>query len=64
MVVFYEALQDLRALEGLESMIGRERVIALIEEDLDTPLTFSEYSQDPKWIIEKREKINRLLVSR
>lgn len=64
MIVFYEALQDLRALESLESLIGRERVIALIEEDLDKPLTFSEYSQDPKWITRKREKINRLLVSR
>ncbi|WP_312875678.1 DUF4091 domain-containing protein [Paenibacillus planticolens] len=64
MVVFYEALQDLRALEKLESLIGRESTLALIEEDLDTPLTFSEYPHDPEWIMKKREKINLLIASR
>ncbi|WP_312876212.1 DUF4091 domain-containing protein [Paenibacillus alginolyticus] len=63
MVVFYEALQDVRALEMLEGLIGRERTIALIEEDLEVPLTFSEYPHEPDWIIKKREKINQLIAS-
>ncbi|MCY9692837.1 DUF4091 domain-containing protein [Paenibacillus alginolyticus] len=63
MVVFYEALQDVRALEMLEGLIGRERTIALIEEDLELPLTFSDYPHEPDWIIKKREKINQLIAS-
>jgi hypothetical protein len=59
--VFYEALQDLRALKLLESHIGREKVIELLEEDLDKPITFSEYPTDAEWLLKKREKINRLL---
>ncbi|MFC5450361.1 DUF4091 domain-containing protein [Paenibacillus aestuarii] len=62
MQVFYEALQDLRALELLETLIGCERTIALIEEDLESPLTFSEYPHDPSWLVIKREKINRLIA--
>ena len=59
MQVFYEALQDLRALQLLETLIGRERTIALLEEDLASPLTFSEYPHDPTWLVNKREAINR-----
>lgn len=60
--VFYEALQDLRALHLLEAKIGREQVIAFIEEDLDAPLTFSEYPTNMAWLLNKREQINRRLV--
>ncbi|MDR6881077.1 DUF4091 domain-containing protein [Bacillus sp. 3255] len=64
MVVFYEALQDVRALEKLESLIGRESTVNLIEEGLDQPLTFSEYPHDPQWLIGKREQINQLVAAR
>src|SRR5699024_3497882 len=40
MEVFYEALQDLRAFQLLEKVIGKERVVELIEDGMDTPLTF------------------------
>lgn len=63
MVVFYEALQDIRALEMLEGLIGRERTIAMIEEDLAVPLTFSDYPHEPNWIITKRDRINQLIAS-
>lgn len=62
MNVFYDALQDLRALQMLEGLIGRNSVLDLIEEDLDTPLTFDEYPHDPQWIIKKREQINQLIL--
>lgn len=61
--VFYEALQDLRALTLLESKLGKEAVIKLLEEDLQEPITFKVYPQDEKWILNKREKINNLLMS-
>ncbi|WP_246880464.1 DUF4091 domain-containing protein [Sporosarcina sp. 6E9] len=59
--VFYEALQDLRALQLLESYIGREAVIELIEEDLSEPLTFRKYPRGNAWLLEKRELINRTI---
>jgi hypothetical protein len=60
--VFYESLQDLRALELLESKMGRDRVLALLEDGLDKPITFSEYPTDPAWLLEKRELINRKIA--
>lgn len=60
--VFYEALQDLRALNMLESYIGREAVLNMLEEGLENPITFSEYPIDSEWIITKREQINRKIA--
>jgi hypothetical protein len=59
MEVFYEALQDLRAMKLLESLIGRERVIELLEEGLASPITFNQYPHDLEWVLNIREKINR-----
>ena len=56
--VFREALQDLRALQLLESRIGRARTLELLEEGLQEPLTFSRYPRDLEWILQKREAIN------
>ena len=57
--VFYEALQDMRAFKLLEEMVGREDVLKMIEEGLETPITFSEYPSDAEWLLQKREDINR-----
>lgn len=59
--VFYEALQDLRALQLLESYIGKEAVISLIEDGLAEPLSFTKYPRDNEWILNKRNQINRLI---
>lgn len=61
MEVFFEALQDLRTLQLLERFIGREQVIALLEEDLEQPITFSEYPRSMEWLLEKREQLNRTI---
>lgn len=61
MEVFYEALQDLRAMELLESYIGREAVVSLIEQDLVEPLTFKQYPRDAAWLLKLRERINEQL---
>lgn len=58
MEVFFEALQDLRALRLLESLIGRDRVLSLLEEGLESPITFSEYPRDADWLLQLRERIN------
>ena len=60
--VFYEGLQDQRALQLLESLIGKEEVVALLEKDLDKPITFKAYPEDKLDILQKREEVNRLIA--
>lgn len=57
--VFYDALQDLAALRLLESKIGREKALELVESGLDEPLTFGKYPHDAEKLLEIRERINR-----
>ena len=57
--VLYEALQDLRALQLLESLIGRDQVLVLLEEGLDDEITFDQYPKDLEWYLLKREQINQ-----
>lgn len=59
--VFYDALQDLRALKLLESKIGRQKTLAIVEQGLDKPLTFSEYPHNAKWLEDARERINKAI---
>lgn len=60
--VFFDALQDLRALKLLEELIGREAVIDILEEGLDNPITFSCYPTSDEWILNKREQINKKIA--
>lgn len=60
--VFREALQDLRALELLERLVGRERTLSVLEEGLAEPLTFKRYPVDPTWLLGKRDEINQLIA--
>ncbi|KIL40914.1 hypothetical protein SD70_10870 [Gordoniibacillus kamchatkensis] len=59
--VFFEALQDLRALQLLESMIGRERVLQLVEEGLPEGLDFDVCPTDTAWLLSRREAVNRAI---
>jgi len=60
--VFFEALQDMRALQLLESLLGKDDVISILEEGLDKPITFSQYPKESEWILLKREQINRVIA--
>lgn len=62
MEVFVEALQDLRALKLLESFIGKEATLKLLERGLVNPLTFTEYPVEAEWILRKRDEINRAIA--
>ncbi|MBR5410613.1 MAG: DUF4091 domain-containing protein [Clostridia bacterium] len=59
--VFYEGLQDLRALQTLEKKIGREETLALLEDTLGK-ITFSSYPMDETKILLLRERINEKLA--
>ncbi|QGQ94429.1 DUF4091 domain-containing protein [Paenibacillus psychroresistens] len=60
--VFFEALQDLRALQLLEELIGRKLVLELLESDLEEELTFKKYPTGSQWLLMKRELINRTIA--
>ncbi|MFS0726443.1 DUF4091 domain-containing protein [Paenibacillus sp. 1P07SE] len=62
LLVLHDALQDLRALQQLERLVGRERVLELLEEDMEEELTLKQYPRDPKWLLDKRERVNRLIA--
>ncbi len=55
--VFYEALCDRRALILLESLVGRDKVMELLEEGI-APITFKEYPRGEDWLLSKRAQIN------
>ena len=63
-MVFHEALQDLRAFELLESLAGREFVLGLIEEGADMPVTFGEYPRGDEYVLNLREMVNREIEKR
>ncbi len=61
--VFREALQDLRALELLESQLGREAVLAILQEGVPYPLNLHNYPRSAAWLLGLRRRINARLVS-
>ena len=54
----FEAIQDLCALQKLESLIGRERVLDMIHDNLDYELSMRKYPYSAEWILNLRERIN------
>ncbi len=61
--VFYDGIQDMLALKLLESKIGKEKTVDLLEEGLNTPISFNDYPHSAKWLLETRERINRAIVT-
>ncbi len=59
--VFLEAMQDLRALNLLESKKGREYVLKFIEKDLSLPLSFKVYPHEDTWLLNLRAAVNEQL---
>lgn len=57
---FNHGLQDERALELLESLIGRNGVEAALPEY--NTITFAEYPRSAEYLLEMREKINALIA--
>lgn len=58
--VFFEALQDMRALQLLEALAGRDAVHSLL--DRGGTLSLRTYPGDPSWILETREEVNRQIA--
>ncbi len=62
LAVFHEAIQDREALKLCESLVGREKVIALIDELAGEPITFKQYPTTPDYILTLRERVNALIA--
>lgn len=56
--VFYDAFQDMRALQLLESLIGRDATLSILEQDTNPTITFNSYPHSDEWQLNKREQIN------
>lgn len=61
--VFYDGIQDYSALKLLESYLGHDETVRIIEDGLSTPLTFSEYPKNDEWLVSLRDCINRKIKS-
>lgn len=64
MAVTAEAMQDVRALEKLAELAGRQFVLDLIDEHLETPVSFSEYPRNKDYILNLRRRVNAEIVKR
>ena len=60
-IVFADAFQDLRALRLLESKIGYDKTVALIENTTGGELTFMNYERGIEPMLAKREKVNAMI---
>ena len=58
LLIFNEALQDIRAFKTLEKLTSYSHVISIIEEEIDE-LTFNNYPRNNDYILNLRKKINR-----
>lgn len=55
------AMEDLRALQLLESYVGRQKTMEILEQGLDKPITFDEFPTDPGFFAELRLRIAQAL---
>ena len=55
--VLYDAIQDMNLCFALESAVGRERVVALIDETAGFDLRFDDYPRNSEFLLTLREKL-------
>lgn len=60
LAVFWDALQDLRALKLCEQLYDKDTVMRLVEQDIE-PITFSSYPHSADWLLTVRERINQAI---
>lgn len=58
LVVFHEALQDLSAFRLLESYIGHDAVVKLIEDTAGMTVEFDKYPRSDEFILKLRARVN------
>ena len=61
--VFHDALQDLRAMQLLSSLAGKDNVLKLIEHEAGMPIDWKHYPHSADFILNLRSKINLQIES-
>ena len=56
--LFFDALQDQRALELLGSYIGKEKTVKLIEDSARMEIEFGKFPHNAQFILDWRRKVN------
>lgn len=56
--VFYDALQDMAALNTLEKLTDKKTCLSVIEEEGKYDITFKEYPHSEEWLLTTRENVN------
>lgn len=64
LIAFYNAQTDLRALRALAEKTSYGHVMSLIEEELETPISFMEYPQSDHYYLQLRNRVNKELAER
>ena len=62
LVIFHEAMQDLRALQLLEKLTSREYVLNIIDSSWNQEITFKQYPKSPEYILQFRSMVNREII--
>ena len=60
-LVFYEGLQDMRALQLLQTVMDKESVVALIDDVCGQPLAFKKYPKSAEVLLNLRQVVNKLI---
>lgn len=63
LMVLQQAMQDLRALRWLESLIGREKTLELLLDCAEGPLTLTEYPRENTFFERLRERVNVAILA-
>ncbi|MDO4740608.1 MAG: DUF4091 domain-containing protein [Eubacteriales bacterium] len=58
LMLLHHAVQDMRALQLLESLRGREYALSVVDEGI-APITFSSYPHGSEYLPDLRERVNR-----
>ena len=61
LVVFHEALQDMKAMKLCESFYGKDAVVKVIDETMGLETNFETCAKSAQTILSMREKINEMI---
>ena len=59
--VFYDALQDMAALNTLEKLTDKKSCLDIIEEEGKHNISFRDYPHSNDWLLSTREKVNEAI---
>ncbi len=62
LMVFHEALQDMRALQLLESKCSRERTLAWLNDRFSEEFNFKIYPREAQTLLDSREQLNAIIT--